>query len=159
LGGFERGIRGTRLRVVARVNANYDRTTAELAAERILRAHPRLSGFFAANDLMALGIADSVGAAGETGKVRIIGLDGVPEALDAIRTGSMSATTSQYPYVMGQMAVEACAAATRGASLPPRVDAPIALLTNDNVGRAVTAFPTPVQPYSDPFSRLLRALG
>jgi ribose transport system substrate-binding protein len=157
LAGFERGIRGSRLRVVALVNANYDRTTAEIASEGILLAHPRLSGFFAANDLMALGIADSVGAAGETGKVRIIGLDGVPEALDAIRAGSMSATSSQYPYVMGKMAIEACAAASRGARLPGRVDAPIALLTSDDIGRAITAFPSPIQPYSDPFSRLLGA--
>jgi ABC-type sugar transport system substrate-binding protein len=159
LGGFERGIRGTRVRVVARVNADYNRTTAEIAAERILRDHPRLSGFFAANDLMGLGIADSVGAAGKTGKVRIIGLDGIPEALDAVRAGSISATVSQYPYVMGQMAVEACAAAARGGRLPARVDAPIALLTRGNVGRAITAFPKPFQPYSDPFRRLLRRPG
>jgi ribose transport system substrate-binding protein len=145
LGGFERGIRGTRLRVVVRVSADYDRTTAEIAAERILRTHPRLSGFFAANDLMALGIADSVGAAGKTGKVRIIGLDGIAEALDAVRAGSISATVSQYPYAMGQMAVEACAAAARGARLPARVDAPIALLTKGNVARAIAAFPMPVQ--------------
>jgi ABC-type sugar transport system substrate-binding protein len=156
LGGFERGIRGTRLSVVARVNADYDRTTAEIAAERILRTHPRISGFFAANDLMALGIADSVSAAGKTGKVRIIGLDGIAEALDAVRAGSISATVSQYPYVMGQMAVEAAAAAARGARLPARVDAPIALLTTDNVARAIAAFPKPFQPYSDPFTRLLR---
>jgi ribose transport system substrate-binding protein len=156
LGGFERGIRGTRLRVVARINADYDRTTAEIAADRILRSHPHLAGFFAANDLMALGIADSVGAAGRTGKVKIIGLDGIAEALDAIQAGSISATVSQYPYVMGQMAVEACVAAARGARLPTRVDAPIALLTKSNVARAIAAFPMPVQRYSDPFTRLLR---
>jgi ABC-type sugar transport system substrate-binding protein len=159
VGGFERGIRGTRLRVVARVDADYDRTTAEIAAERILRTHPRVSGFFAANDLMALGIADSVGAAGKTGKIRIIGLDGIAEALDAVRAGSISATASQYPYAMGRMAVEACAAAARGVALPPRVDAPIALLTNHNVARAIAAFPTPVQRYSDPFSLLLHTSG
>jgi ABC-type sugar transport system substrate-binding protein len=159
LGGFERGVRGSRLSVVARVNADYDRTTAAIAAERLLRTHPHLSGFFAANDLMALGIADSVRAAGKTGKVTIIGLDGIPEALDAIQAGSMSATASQYPYAMGQMAVEACAAAARGATLPARVDAPVALLTKDNVVRAIAAFPTPVQQYSDPFSRLLRKRG
>jgi ABC-type sugar transport system substrate-binding protein len=156
LGGFERGIRGTRVRVVARVNADYDRTTAEIAAERILRAHPRISGFFAANDLMALGIADALGAAGRTGRVRIIGLDGIAEALDAVRAGSLSATVSQYPYVMGQMATEACMAVARGARLPARVDAPIALLTKGNVARAIAAFPKPFQPYSDPFGRLLR---
>lgn len=154
LDGFQRGIQGTRWRVVARVNANYDRTTAEIAADRILRTYPHLSGFFAANDLMALGIADSVAAAGKTGKVKIIGLDGIAEALDAIRAGSISATVSQYPYVMGRMAIEACAAAARGARLPTRVDAPIALLTKDNVARAIAAFPLPVQRYSDPFTHL-----
>jgi ribose transport system substrate-binding protein len=159
LGGFESGIRGSRVRVVARVNADYDRTKAEIAAERILRAHPRLAGFFAANDLMALGIADSVRAARKTDNVRIIGLDGIAEALDAVRAGSLSATVAQYPYVMGQMAAEACAAAARGARLPARVDAPIALLTKDNVDRAIDAFPKPFQPYTDPFSSLLRRAG
>jgi ABC-type sugar transport system substrate-binding protein len=105
---------------------------------------------------MALGIADAVRAAGRTGKVTIIGLDGIAEALDAVRAGSIDATVSQYPYVMGQMAVEACTAAARGASLPARVDAPIALLTKGNVARAIAAFPKPFERYSDPFTRLLR---
>jgi ABC-type sugar transport system substrate-binding protein len=159
LRGFERGILGSRLRVVARVNADYNRTKAEIAAERILRMHPRLSGFFAASDNMALGIADALRAAGKTGEVRIIGLDGIAEALDAVRAGSISATVSQYPYVMGQMAVEACAAAARGTRLPARVDAPIALLTRRNVARAIAAFPKPFAPYSDPFRRLVHRRG
>jgi ribose transport system substrate-binding protein len=156
LSGFEHGLRGSRVSVVARVNADYNRTKAEITAERILRAHPRLSGFFAASDNMALGIADATRAAGKTGKVRIIGLDGSADALDAVQAGSISATVSQYPYIMGQMAVEACAAAARGARMPARVDAPIALLTRGNAERAIAAFPTPFEPYSDPFSRLLR---
>jgi ribose transport system substrate-binding protein len=159
LNGFERGMRGSRLRVVARVNADYNRTRAEIAAERILRKHPRLSGFFAASDNMALGIGDALRAARKTGEVRVIGLDGSAEALDAVRAGSISATVSQYPYVMGQMAVQACAAAARGGPLPARVDAPIALLTTDNVARAIAAFPRPFQRYSDPFNFLLRRQG
>ena len=159
LSGFERGLQGSRVRVVAKVNADYDRTKAEIAAERILRTHPRISGFFAASDLMALGVADAVRAAGKAAKVKIIGLDGIPEAIDAVRAGSIDATVSQYPYVMGRMAVEACAAASAGVTLPARVDAPIALLTKDNVGRAIAAFPEPFQPYADPFSRLVRRAG
>jgi hypothetical protein len=57
---------------------------------------------------------------------------------------------------MRQMAVEACAAAARGARLPARIDAPILLLTRENVGLAIAAFPRPFRPYSDPFMRLLR---
>jgi ABC-type sugar transport system substrate-binding protein len=155
MSGFERGVRGTRVRVVARVDADYDRTTAEAAAGRILHTHPRLSGFFAVNDEMALGVAEAVRSAGKTRAVRIIGLDGIPEALDAVRAGSISATVSQYPYVMGQMAVEACVAAVRGARLPARVDAPIAVVTRANVARASATFPHPFGGYSDPFERIL----
>jgi ribose transport system substrate-binding protein len=156
LAGFETGIRGSRVRVVARVVADYDRTKAEIAADRILRAHPRIAGFFAANDLMALGVADAVRAAGRAARVRIIGVDGIPAALAAVRAGSIAATVSQYPYVMGRMAVEACVAAARGARLPARVLAPIAVLSGANVGHAIAAFPTPVERYADPFSALLR---
>jgi hypothetical protein len=60
---------------------------------------------------------------------------------------------------MGQMAVDACVAAARGARLPARVDAPTALVTKDNIARAIAAFPKPVERYSDPFSRLLRGHG
>ena len=111
--------------------------------------------FFAVNDDMALGVADALRAAGRSGAARVIGVDGIAEAIEAVRTGALDATVSQYPYVMGAMAIEACTAAARGATLPKRVDAPIALLTRDNVGRAIAAFPKPVDRYSDPFSRLL----
>jgi ABC-type sugar transport system substrate-binding protein len=155
LSGFERGVRATRVRVVARVGADYDRAKATLVAERILHLHPHLSGFFAVNDEMALGVADAVRSAGKTGRVAIIGVDGIPDALDAVGNGSISATVSQYPHVMGQMAVEACVAALRGARLPARVDAPIAVVTKSNVGRATANFPRPFRGYSDPFERLL----
>ena len=160
LEGFERGIRGSRLRVVVRVNADYNRTKAQIAAERILRTHPSLDGIFAVSDSMVLGIADAIRGTGKIGEITVIGHDGNAEALNRIQEeGSISADVSQYPYVMGRMAIEACVAAARGAKLPARVDAPIALLTPDNVGRAITAFPQPVEQYSDPFRRLLRRQG
>jgi ABC-type sugar transport system substrate-binding protein len=156
LRGFEAGIPGSRLRVAARAHADYDRTKAETVAERILLAHPHISGFFAANDLMALGVADAVRAAGKAGRIRVIGYDGIAEAVDAVAAGSIDATVSQYPYVMGQMAVEACVAAARGIRLPATVDPPIALLSKGNIARAIGAFPKPFQRYADPFTRLLR---
>jgi ABC-type sugar transport system substrate-binding protein len=155
LRGFESALAGTRVRAIARETADYDRTKAEFSADRLLRSHPSIAGFFAANDDMALGVADALRAAGRTGSVRVIGVDGIAEAMDAIRTGALDATVSQYPYVMGAMAVEACTAAARGATLPKRVHAPIALLTRDNVNRAIASFPRPVGRYADPFSRLL----
>jgi ribose transport system substrate-binding protein len=155
LGGFESALSGTAIDVVARVNADYQRIEAEAAVERILRAQPHLSGIFAASDLMALGAADAVRAAGRTGRVVILGLDGIPEALDAIRAGTISGTVAQYPWVMGRMAVEACVAAARGAKVPSRVDAPVALVTRANVAQAIAAFPRPFRPYVDRFEQIL----
>jgi ABC-type sugar transport system substrate-binding protein len=159
LSGFERGIRGSRVRVVTRTNADYNRTKAQIATARILRAHPRLDGFFAVSDSMVLGISDALRGLGKTGTIKVVGHDGTPEALANIEEGSISADVSQYPFVMGQMAVDACVAAARGARLPARVDAPIALLTTSNVMRAIDAFPKPFQRYTNPFSPLLRRSG
>jgi ABC-type sugar transport system substrate-binding protein len=156
LSGFERSIRSSRVKVVTRVIADYRRDRAGLAAERILHARPHISGFFAVNDLMALGVADALRTTGRTGEVAIVGVDGIAEALDAIDDGLISATVSQYPYVMGRMAVEACVAVAHGAKLPRRVDAPVAVVTASNVERAIATFPRPFRRYSDPFERLLR---
>jgi ribose transport system substrate-binding protein len=159
LRGFERGIRGSRVRVVTRVNAEYNRPKAQIATARILRAHPRLSGLFAVSDSMTLGISDALRGLGRSGRIKVVGHDGTAEVLANIKAGSISADVSQYPYVMGQMAIEACVAAARGARLPVRVDAPTALLTKGNVARAIEAFPKPSERYSDPFGPLVRRSG
>jgi ABC-type sugar transport system substrate-binding protein len=156
LGGFTHGVKGTRIRITARANAGYDRARAQLAAGRILRQHPKVVGFFAANDVMALGIAEAVQAAGKRGAVKVIGMDAIPAALDAVRAGVLTGTVAQYPYVMGQMAIEACIAAARGVKLPPRVNAPVVLVTKKNIRQATAAFPRPFRPYRDPFARLLQ---
>ena len=157
LRGFTRGVAGTQVTIVARANARHDRARAQLAARRILREHPRVAGFFAANDVMALGIADAVRAEGKRGAVEVIGMDAIPAALDAVRAGVLTGTVAQYPYVMGRMAVEACIAAARGKKLPSRVNAPIVLVTKKNVRGVTATFPKPPGPYVDPFARLLRA--
>jgi ABC-type sugar transport system substrate-binding protein len=159
LSGFTRGVKGTSLKIVARVSAGYDRSRAQLAARKILHNHPNLTGFFAANDVMALGIADAVQTAGRAGRVRIIGVDAIPPALDAVRAGTLTATVAQYPYVMGRMAIEACIAAARGHLLPARVKTPIALVTKKTVTQVSGAFPLPPQRFDDPFAMMIRSAG
>jgi len=101
---------------------------------------------------MALGAADAVQAAGRDGEVKVVGFDGIPEALSAIRRGSMSATVAQYPYTMGQLSIEACLAALRGDSVPATVDAPVQVVSTENIARAQANFPKPVEQFDDPFA-------
>jgi ABC-type sugar transport system substrate-binding protein len=150
--GFERGNRG-RFDVISTIAADFDRKKARLAAADVLREDPRIDGFFAVNDLMALGAADAVKAASRQGDVKVVGFDGIPQALAAVRRGALSATVAQYPYTMGQLSIEACLAALRGDPVPASVDAPVQVVTSENVARALGNFPEPVEHFDDPFAR------
>ena len=150
--GFKAGIRG-RFRVVATVAADFEREKARRAAADLLRADPRLAGVFAVNDLMALGAADAVRAAGRGRSVKVVGFDGIREALAGIRSGTLAATVAQYPYTIGQLGVEACLAALQGKRVPAKVDAPVQVVTRANVARAQASFPRPVERFQDPFAR------
>lgn len=151
--GFREGARG-RFEVVQTIAADFDRGRARLAAEDALGSDRAIRGLFAVNDEMALGVAEAVRAAGRRGRVAVIGLDGIEEALAAVRRGAVAATVAQYPYTIGQLGIEACLAAMRGRRLPARVDAPIQLITRANVARAQARFPEPVAAFRDPLAAL-----
>jgi len=153
--GFRAGARG-RFDALGPVSADWDERKAMLAASALLRDDPGIDGFFAANDQMALGVARAVAEAGRKATVAIVGVDGIEQALAAVRRGVMSATVSQYPYTIGMLGVEACLAAASGKPLPAQVDAPIQVVTRRNVARAEAKFPRPVEPFKSPFAALLR---
>ena len=44
----------------------------------------------------------------------------------------------------------------RGKSLPAKIDAPIQVITPQNVARAEARFPQPIEPFESPFAALLR---
>jgi ABC-type sugar transport system substrate-binding protein len=152
--GFTKGAEG-RFEPLETVAGDWDRAKALNAAEDLMRANPDLKGFFAANDQMALGIAQAVKNAGKRGEIAIIGVDGIEDALKAVQSGDMSATVSQYPYTIGQLGVEACLAAAQGKELPANVKAPVQVVTKDNVAKAQENFPEPVEAYDSPFAALL----
>jgi ABC-type sugar transport system substrate-binding protein len=156
--GFAAGA-GERFRVVDTVAADFDRQRARLATADLLGEHPAIRGVFSVNDEMALGAAAAVREAGRRGEVAVIGLDGTRAALEAVRTGDLSATVAQYPYAIGRLGVEACLAADGGTRLPVRVDAPVQAVTRANVERALAAFPQPVEPFDDPLEPLIERRG
>lgn len=153
--GFQQGI-GPNLKVVQTVAADWDRQTALTAATNVLRAHPDLAGFFVANDDMGLGVSRAIADAGKTGKVKVISVDGIKDALEAVKAGTLDGTVAQYPYTIGMMGVEACQAAVSGKTLPAGVAAPVELVTKDNAAQALASTPKPFGPYNDPFKALTK---
>jgi ABC-type sugar transport system substrate-binding protein len=151
--GFKKGL-GSAGTVVQTVSANWDRQTALTQATTVLRAHPDLKGFFSANDDMGLGISTAIANAHKTGKVYLISVDGIKDALQAVQDGTVSAVVAQYPYAIGAMGVEACQAAAAGKTLPADVKAPVELITKANAAKALQMTPKPVGSYDDPFAAL-----
>jgi ABC-type sugar transport system substrate-binding protein len=153
--GFTKGVSG-KLNLVQTVAANWERQEALTQATNVMQAHPDLAGFFVANDDMGLGVARAVANAGKTGKVKVISVDGVKDALTAVKAGQLDATVAQYPYAIGLMGMEACQAAAKGASLPANVEAPVELVTKENADKALAATPKPFGTYDDPFTALIK---
>jgi len=151
--GFKKGL-GSAGTVVQTVSANWDRQTALTQATTVLRAHPDLKGFFSANDDMGLGISTAIANDHKTGKVYLISVDGIKDALQAVQDGTVSAVVAQYPYAIGAMGVEACQAAAAGKTLPADVKAPVELITKTNAAKALQLTPKPVGSYDDPFAAL-----
>jgi ABC-type sugar transport system substrate-binding protein len=153
--GFKDGVAGSSVSVTQTVAANWDRQTALTQATTLLQANRNLAGFFVANDDMALGVARAVANLGRTGKVKIISVDGIKDALTAVKAGQLTAVVAQYPYVIGEMGVEACQAADAGKTLPKSVKAPVELVTQADAAKALAKTPQPFGSYNDPFSALI----
>ncbi|CCH77360.1 Monosaccharide-transporting ATPase [Nostocoides japonicum T1-X7] len=155
LDGFKKGI-ASNISIVQTVAADWDRQTALTKATDILTAQPDLKGFFVANDDMGLGVAKAISNAGKTGRIKVISVDGNKDAFEAVKTGDLSAVVAQFPYVIGSMGMEACEAAMQGKTLPQSVDAPVQVVTKDNVDKALSSAPKPGESYTDPFAELLK---
>ena len=124
----DRGIhRGHRRQARPRADGRRRTGSAQEAltqATNMMRAQPDLAGFFVANDDMGLGVARAVANAGKTGKVKIISVDGVKDALAAVKAGELDAVVAQYPYAIGLMGVRGLPGRGRRARPCPRTSRP-----------------------------------
>lgn len=118
--------------VVAQQPANFDRAEALDVTTNLLQANPNVKAIFAENDEMALGAIQALGD--RAGKdVQVIGFDGTPEGLKAVRNGTMYATVAQQPEQLGRVAFEQAMTAIDGGNPSPMVPVAVELVTQDNV--------------------------
>ncbi|MGB2566977.1 D-ribose ABC transporter substrate-binding protein [Micromonospora citrea] len=94
------------MKLVAKESANWDQREAFSKMETILQKNRNIQGVIAGNDTMALGAVAALKAAGLTGKVVVVGFDGSPDAIAAIKAGEMHATALQPAVLGAETAVE-----------------------------------------------------
>ena len=134
--GFTNAAKEGGLKIVASQPANWDRKPARELAMQMLAAEPNLKAIFVANDEMALGVVSAVQATGATGKVMVVSVDGTPEAVDAVGQGLLAGTVAQYPDAMAYLAIEMMVRKLNGEPIPEQTDAPVKLITKDNLSDA-----------------------
>lgn len=93
------------LQLAAQQSANWSQTEAFQKMETMLQANPQMKGVIAGNDTMALGAAAALKAAGRR-DVIVVGFDGSPDVLAAIRAGDIKATVLQPAATISVLAVD-----------------------------------------------------
>src|SRR5262245_2380662 len=94
------------LKEVAKQTANWDQQEAFTKMETILQRNKDIDGVIAGNDTMALGAVAALKAANMIDKVKVVGFDGSPDAVAAVKKGEMAATVLQPAAQIAEMAVE-----------------------------------------------------
>jgi len=95
----------------------------------------RINAVFAQNDEMAMGALIAIEQAGRKGKIVVVGVDAIADALQAVRDGRLDATVFQDATVQGRAAVETASKIIRHERYEKQVLIPFQLVTRDNVGR------------------------
>ncbi|MEU3414423.1 substrate-binding domain-containing protein [Streptomyces sp. NPDC006658] len=131
--GFAKGLKAyPGIRVLAQQPADFDRTKGLDVMSNLLQAHPDVQGVIAANDEMALGAIKALGSkAGRS--VQVVGFDGTPDGLTAVKGGTLYASVAQQPSQLGRIAVDNALKAVRGEKVEPTVKVPVKVVTKDNV--------------------------
>ena len=122
------------LKQVARQSANWDQQEAFTKMETILQRNRDIDGVIAGNDTMALGAVAALKAANLLDKVTVVGFDGSPDVIDAIKKGEAHATVLQPAALIAEMAVEQADEFIKNgkASQPEKQSIDCELVTKDN---------------------------
>lgn len=102
--GFNDAMAGSKIEVVAKQTANFDRTQGLSVMENILQAQPEINAVFAHNDEMALGALEAIKASGR--EIMVVGFDATDDAVKSVEEGGMAATVAQQPKMIGSLGVE-----------------------------------------------------
>jgi len=122
------------LKLAARQSANWSQTEAFQKTETLIQGNRDIKGVIAGNDTMALGASAALKTAGLS-KVLVVGFDGSPDVLAAIRSGDIQATVMQPAVRMARLAVEQAHRylTTGSTGMPEKQSIDCELVTRSNV--------------------------
>lgn len=130
--GFIEGA-GDAIEVVAEQSANWEVDQGYAAAQNIITANPDVQLFYCGNDGMAIGAVRAINEAKLEDQIKVIGFDGISEALNMISEGSLYGSVAQFPGEMGILGVQNAVDVLNGKTIEQYINTGAKLITPDNV--------------------------
>ena len=118
------------------LDTQYNENDASLAASQfaaVLARDPELAGVFGANLFSALGAANGVRNAGQSGEVVVVAFDAPQSIVDSIGDGLVDMAIAQHPAEIGYYGVVTAYAHITGQSVPPAIGTGFTVITAENV--------------------------
>jgi ribose transport system substrate-binding protein len=108
--------------------------TAKRASENLLNRHGRdIQGVFVVNETSTGGMLLALQDAGLAGKVKLVGFDGTPALVEAMRAGHLHGFVLQNPFRMAALGLETMVDHLLGKPVPRRVDTGVMVVTPKNL--------------------------
>lgn len=114
------------------LSAEWSRDKAMATTEDWLGKYDNIDAILCENDDMAMGALQAVEAANREGII-IVGVDAIPDALEAVADGRLTATILQDAYGQASKAVDVSYMVASGEAVEKEYMVPFQLITSDNV--------------------------
>ncbi len=131
------------IKVVFRQDCEFDQEKSMNAMMNALQANDVIDAVFAANDNTALGAIKAIEQSsrfypvGDAKHIYLIGIDGNPEGIQAIRDGRIDATISQNPITMANNTIQMAYDYLKNGTAPEAyTESPQILITKTNIDSA-----------------------
>ena len=121
----------SQIKIVSKLETDCDQTKGAAAAQTMLTANPNLTAIYSACGPPALGAIQSIKNAGAKG-ITLVGFDGSPGEITAIKAGEEAASVAQHPAKIGSLGIATLYAAVQGKKVQKNVDTGTTLITAEN---------------------------
>jgi ABC-type sugar transport system substrate-binding protein len=118
--------------------SDWDENKSAEITQNVLTANPDTVAVFVAFDPGAVAALSVIKQKGLVDQITLVGFDGLPVALKAIKAGEMAASMAQNPARMGSEGVDLALKVVNGETVPEFIPIDGVLITIDNVDEFLT---------------------